>query len=123
MARVTGKAALVTGGASGLGEASARLLVREGAMVAIADINREAGEALASELGEQCFFLELDVREEGAWIAAVDRGRSPTAACLVAAIVPKVNRTFDSLKGTIRRNEYQMHRNYEFRRPGRRPRL
>jgi len=48
---VTGQAAIVTGGASGLGEATARLLARHGAQVALFDLNAKCGEAIASEIG------------------------------------------------------------------------
>jgi NAD(P)-dependent dehydrogenase (short-subunit alcohol dehydrogenase family) len=48
---ISGHAAVVTGGASGLGEATARLLAAGGAKVAIFDLNAEKGEAVAAELG------------------------------------------------------------------------
>ena len=48
-----GQSALVAGGASGLGEATARALAEAGAAVTIADLNAEKGEALAAELGER----------------------------------------------------------------------
>jgi 3(or 17)beta-hydroxysteroid dehydrogenase len=70
--RVEGKVALVTGGASGLGAASARMLVREGAQVAITDLNEEAGQALAKELGMSTRFWRLDVTREEDWISVVD---------------------------------------------------
>jgi NAD(P)-dependent dehydrogenase (short-subunit alcohol dehydrogenase family) len=66
-----GKAALVAGGASGLGEATARMLVEAGASVVIADLNAEKGEALASELGGRASFAEADVTDEGSVAAAV----------------------------------------------------
>ena len=50
MDRVKGKVALVTGGADGIGAATARLLAAEGAIVVVTDINREGAEALADEL-------------------------------------------------------------------------
>ena len=47
---------VVTGGGSGLGAATARMLVEAGAKVVLADVNREAGEALAAELGSAAVF-------------------------------------------------------------------
>lgn len=63
---------LVTGGASGLGAATARMLVAAGGQVAIADLNREAGEALAAELGVAARFMVTDVADETSVRAAVD---------------------------------------------------
>jgi 3-hydroxyacyl-CoA dehydrogenase / 3-hydroxy-2-methylbutyryl-CoA dehydrogenase len=71
--RVEGKGALVAGGASGLGEATARALAVAGASVVIADVNAEKGEALAAELGAGSSFVEADVTEEAAVAAAVER--------------------------------------------------
>ncbi len=71
--QVEGKAALVAGGASGLGEACARALVAAGARVTIADLNAEKGEALAAELGEGAAFVEANVTDEAAVAAAVER--------------------------------------------------
>jgi 3(or 17)beta-hydroxysteroid dehydrogenase len=72
MGRVANKVALITGGASGLGLASARRLAEEGATVVIADINREQGEAAAREIPGVCFEL-LDVTREAHWIALIDK--------------------------------------------------
>ena len=69
--RLHGKVALVTGAASGLGRATAILLAREGAKVGISDIQREAGQALADELGDLALFIEHDVTSETSWQAAV----------------------------------------------------
>ncbi len=63
---------VITGGASGLGAATARLLVSEGASVVIADTNRAAGEALAAELGANTRFALTDVTSEKDAQAAVD---------------------------------------------------
>lgn len=74
--RLTGKIALVTGGARGIGAAIARRLHAEGATVAISDLLTEQGQALASELGERAAFFAHDVTDEAAWIdttAAVAR--------------------------------------------------
>nr|MCS5637530.1 SDR family NAD(P)-dependent oxidoreductase [Myxococcota bacterium] len=65
MGRADGKVAIVTGAASGLGAADARLLAAEGASVVMTDINAAAGEELAQELG--AWFFEQDVSEEEGW--------------------------------------------------------
>ena len=62
---------LVTGGASGLGAAVARLLVAEGGSVVIADVDRAAGEAIAGELGQTARFAVTDVTSENDGKAAV----------------------------------------------------
>jgi 3(or 17)beta-hydroxysteroid dehydrogenase len=69
--RVQDKVAMVTGGASGVGLAAVRLLHAEGAQVAISDINAEAGERLAAELGERVIFVRHDVSSEADWAAAI----------------------------------------------------
>ena len=68
-----GRSALVAGGASGLGEATARALVAAGAAVTIADLNAEKGEALAAELGERDASSQADVTDEP---AGLGRGRA-----------------------------------------------
>jgi len=67
--------ALVTGGASGLGEATVRRLVAGGAQVVIADVNDMRGKALAGELGERAVFLETDVTSEEAVQTAIATAR------------------------------------------------
>lgn len=72
--RLDGKVALVTGGASGMGEAQARLFAREGAAVMVADVQSEKGEAVVSEIEAtdgQAAYLDLDVRDFDRWQAAV----------------------------------------------------
>ncbi len=71
---------LVTGGASGLGAATARMLVAGGGRVAIADMNREAGKALAAELGPAARFILTDVADEASGRAAVDTTTSAFGA-------------------------------------------
>jgi NAD(P)-dependent dehydrogenase (short-subunit alcohol dehydrogenase family) len=67
---IRGTAAIVTGGASGLGEATARLLTERGALVAILDMNDSAGSALAKELGG--VFAHADVTSTEEVVAAVE---------------------------------------------------
>ncbi|OPX54813.1 NAD(P)-dependent dehydrogenase, short-chain alcohol dehydrogenase family [Oceanospirillum multiglobuliferum] len=61
--QISGKTFLVTGGSSGLGEATARRLIEQGANVVIADINK-AGIKLAAELGAQASFIVTDITSE-----------------------------------------------------------
>jgi len=67
---IKGKAFLVTGGASGLGEATARMVVQRGGSVVIADVN-PAGAALAAELGAAAVFVPTDVTQEQDGMRAV----------------------------------------------------
>ena len=67
MSRLEGKVAIISGASRGQGEAEARLFVREGAQVVIADILDDQGEALAKELGDDARFVHLDVSDERAW--------------------------------------------------------
>ena len=73
--RVAGKMAFVTGGASGLGRASALMLAKEGAKVAVSDINTEGAAAVADEINAaypgQGFAYQLDVTHEENWKAAL----------------------------------------------------
>ena len=70
MDRLANKVALVTGAASGLGRAIATRFVEEGARVMISDINAEAGETVARELG--ALFIAHDVSDEAAWKTVLD---------------------------------------------------
>ncbi len=70
--QVEGASALVNGGASGLGEATARELHAAGATVTVADLNAEKGEALVADLGDRAAFVEANVLEAHQVQAAVD---------------------------------------------------
>ena len=68
--KIEGKVAIVTGGASGLGRATAEALVAAGAKVAIWDMNEELGRQVADALGENAYFTRINVTDE----AAVEAG-------------------------------------------------
>jgi len=80
--RIAESAAIVVGGASGLGEATARTLHEQGAIVTIADVNAEKGEALAGELGIE--FAACDVREEEQVQAAVAKAADAPGGLRIA---------------------------------------
>lgn len=70
--RLQGKAALITGGTSGIGAATAELFVAEGAQVAIAGRSVDKGQALAARLGPAARYVEADVTNESDIAAAVE---------------------------------------------------
>ena len=73
--RVVGKVALISGGAGGIGAATAKLLAKEGAAVVIGDILEDEGraaEAMIAESGGKALFVTLDVTSEESWRSAVE---------------------------------------------------
>ncbi|MFG6402131.1 MULTISPECIES: glucose 1-dehydrogenase [unclassified Microbacterium] len=70
--RFTGKTIAITGGASGMGAAHARAFVAEGGSVVLGDVNDEAGQALADELGDRARYRHLDVADEAQWAEFVE---------------------------------------------------
>jgi 2-hydroxycyclohexanecarboxyl-CoA dehydrogenase len=76
VARLSGKVAAITGGASGIGEATARLFVEEGARIAIADMDAERGRMVADEIkagGGEVIFVEARMEREVEAIAFIRR--------------------------------------------------
>ncbi len=70
MGQLDGKVGIVTGAASGIGAATARVLAREGAKLVLTDLDDNAGTALAEEVGG--VYLHHDVAEEAGWQAVID---------------------------------------------------
>ena len=75
--RVAGKAALITGAAGGLGQAMAWMLAREGARVAVTDMNLEGAQALAAAINAErpgmAFAFAHDVTDEAQWVSVIDQ--------------------------------------------------
>ncbi|MFP3907238.1 MAG: SDR family NAD(P)-dependent oxidoreductase [Acidimicrobiales bacterium] len=90
---LNGASALVTGGASGLGESTARRLADRGARVVIVDMNAEAGEAVAGDIGG--VFAQADVADTDQVIAAVEAAKElgPLRAVVTAAGIGFASRT------------------------------
>lgn len=72
MKKLENKVAIITGGAAGMGETHARLFINEGAKVVLTDIDREKGQSLAKELGDNALFVEHDVTDEEGWKRVVE---------------------------------------------------
>jgi NAD(P)-dependent dehydrogenase (short-subunit alcohol dehydrogenase family) len=93
---ISGIGALVSGGSSGLGAACVRHLAKAGAKVVIADLNQEAGEKLAAELGPHVRFVRTDVTDEKSADAAVQEavrgfgGLHVSVQCAGIAVAEKV---------------------------------
>jgi len=73
--RFSGKVAIVTGGANGIGASTVRRLAGEGASVVIADLDEASGSALAAELGDGTVFVPCDVSSEADWGQVVGAAR------------------------------------------------
>lgn len=108
MSSMTGKVALVTGGAEGIGATVGRMIVDKGGKVMLADVQLEKAQALADELGENAAAIPLDVRDLDQWHAAVAATKEQfgklTVLCNVAGISEPgnvVDVTLDSWQRTI----------------------
>ncbi|MET9213029.1 MULTISPECIES: glucose 1-dehydrogenase [unclassified Nocardia] len=76
MGRVSGKVAVISGGARGMGAAHARALVSEGAAVVIADLLEDEGIQLAEDLGDRAAFMRLDVTDPANWREVIEQSQT-----------------------------------------------
>lgn len=74
---IDGSSALITGGASGLGLATARLIIERGGRVVLADISEEQGHKAVADLGEAARFVRADITDENQVEAALDAAQQP----------------------------------------------
>jgi 3alpha(or 20beta)-hydroxysteroid dehydrogenase len=74
MSRLTGKVAVITGAAQGMGAAHAKRFVAEGAKVVLTDINGKLGAAVCNELGANALFVAHDVTKPASWANVIRRG-------------------------------------------------
>jgi NAD(P)-dependent dehydrogenase (short-subunit alcohol dehydrogenase family) len=107
--RLEGRVAVITGGASGIGEVTTRRFLEEGARVIIADLQVDAGQALANELGPSTRFIKTNVTLEADVAAAVDLAVSEFGkldimfnnAGVVGAIGPIADTTAEAWRFTM----------------------
>lgn len=99
MNRLANKVAIVTGAARGMGASHARRFVEEGAKVVITDLNVEAGEALAQELGDNAIFVKQDVTSAQDWenvVAEAEKAFGPVNILINNAGI-SINNTIENM--------------------------
>ena len=94
--RLAGKKALISGGASGIGAASAKRFIDEGARVVIGDINTEKGMAIAAQYGDELSFTELEVTSAKSWSSVIT-----IATSKMGGLTTLVNSAGVSIPGSI----------------------
>jgi 3alpha(or 20beta)-hydroxysteroid dehydrogenase len=113
MGRLQDKVAIITGAAQGMGEAHAKAFVEEGAKVILTDINAQAGEKLAAELGDNALFVRHDVASADDWAEVVRQGEARFGkvtvlvnnAGIIGAIAPTVELTQDDFQNVYDINQ------------------
>jgi len=93
--RLAGKVALITGGASGMGQSEAVIFAKEGAKVVVADVLEAEGRRVAGSLGGAGRFVHLDVTSEPAWQKAIEATRKDFGKLDVLVNNAGISGTFD----------------------------
>ncbi len=93
--RLAGKVALITGGASGMGQSEAVIFAKEGAKVVVADVLEAEGRRVADSLGGAGRFVHLDVTSEPAWQKAIEATRKDFGKLDVLVNNAGISGTFD----------------------------
>ncbi len=113
MGRLENKVALVTGGARGLGAATAEVMVAEGATVVLSDVRPDEGKTQADKLGERATFVEHDVTSEDGWntvvagvVAAHGRLDVLVNCAGVLTIAPLVKSTLEEFQRVTAVNQF-----------------
>jgi 3-hydroxyacyl-CoA dehydrogenase / 3-hydroxy-2-methylbutyryl-CoA dehydrogenase len=95
--KIAGKVAVVTGGASGIGQAVVRAFIEKGGRVAIFDLNESAGHAMELELGASALFAKVNVADENSVAAAISQTMAQFSAihvCVNCAGIGSAHKTF-----------------------------
>ncbi len=99
MGRLSGKIAIITGAAQGMGEAHAKAFVDHGAKVILTDLNVEAGQKLADSLGDAAIFVKQDVSKKADWDEVLAKGEAAFGPVNVlvnnAGVLGKIAATLD----------------------------
>lgn len=113
MGRLDGKVALISGGARGLGAATAELMISEGATVVVADVRPSEGKAVADRLGDGAHFAELDVTSEEGWRTVVadvvaNQGQLDVLvnSAGILSIAPLVTSSFEDFRRVVSVNQF-----------------
>ncbi|MBK5288687.1 MAG: SDR family NAD(P)-dependent oxidoreductase, partial [Acidimicrobiia bacterium] len=104
---LNGASAVVTGGASGIGEASARQLAALGARVVIADLNDDGGTALAKELGGLFVHCDVSSEEDGLAAVAAASEMGPLRALVNSAGLGSAGRTVDRNNDPMPQSQFE----------------
>ncbi len=105
MGRVSGKIAIVTGGARGMGAAFAKRLIDEGARVMLTDVLEAEGMAMAASLGDNARFVKHDVSSEAQWRQAV--AATETAFGPVSVLVNNAGTSFGGMIETMEETAFR----------------